>query len=212
MPQSFKLYSSKTRTENYLRHIEKWMKARRSDAALPFPSNMRNDILLILAPQKIYQPFVDRKYHNRDNIQIGGHIARRYFVKGLEFLKNQPARISGESDVNYYAPHMEGAWAIMPQLVVPYPLEVIWALGGKRMNKDPYIVSELKQLKKGAKAYVDMYEWDRLVRFPGGKKAAPSHIWIPHPDGRKAFRQMLSDLIKSKATVRKLEGALAKAS
>jgi len=71
-------------------------------------------------------PFIDQEWEG------GGHIARKYYVSGLDFLLYQPVRVAGDSDsfINYYAPHIERDLQIVYDRAIPFPIEVTKLIDG----------------------------------------------------------------------------------
>lgn len=175
-----KLFTSKTRTREYLRKI----KNRGQD---DFPANERGDVLLVLSSSRIYEPYVDDEEFK--------HVARKYFSEGLEFLVGNAVRVMGDSEIDYYAPGMENDLQIRYEGTISFP--VIIRTGTSSASRDAttkrVTISSKTRFNERVKMHLDAYEWRYFTTDAAAP--TPSYVWLPHPEYLGAFKEILRSIV-----------------
>jgi len=203
-----KLFTSKTRTIDYIqelkeglqKHIELVKEQKEKCEKDPeyrklcgnhiigdnFPTNQKGDIILIISPTSIYKPYVDQKWEG------GGHVAKSYFLRGLEFLAQKAVKITGESDIAYY--DTEKDLKIKYAGDIPsYPLKIIIKSAFFPKKCKSNINSKIEFDKKVAPLmHIDAYGFGSFV---GNYCKSLSYIWLPHPDNLSQFKDILCGFV-----------------
>jgi|SRR3989344_624240 len=218
-----KLFTSKTRTINYIRELKKGLqkhievvkeqkeKCEKDPEYLKicgnhiicntFPTNQKGDMILIMSPTAIYHPYIDQEWEG------GGHVAKSYFLKGLEFLTQKAVKITGESNINYYNPSSEKDLKIKYLGEIPdYQLKIMTKSACFPIKLKSNINSRNEFDKKVAHLmHIDAYEFGLFV---GNYCESPSYIWLPHPDNLNQFKDILCGFVPDKKRRNILEKSL----
>ncbi len=177
-------FTPKTRTTEYLRKI----KNRVQD---DFPANERGDVLLLLSSSRIYEPYVDDEAFK--------YVARKYFPEGLDFLVGNAVRVTGDSDINYYAPHQEKDLRITYEGNIPFPITITSRTSSAMSNAITKIstISSEKEFNERVRMHFDAYELRYLRYFArSSDKQAPSYVWLPHPKYVDDFKEIVRNIVQ----------------
>jgi len=91
-----KPYTSRTRTEEYIKTLKKWIQSclnEENDAAISFPENNIKDFVLIMNPKLLYIPFADESSKNKVFRACPQTLC--YKKEDVRFLKNTPTQVIG---------------------------------------------------------------------------------------------------------------------
>ncbi len=191
-----KLFTSQTRTEEYLKEIK-------SRDQNDFPAHQAGDVLLLLSSSEIYEPYLDDSF-------LGTVVARKYFEEGLDFLVGKPCSVTGYSSINYYAPHREKDLRIKYEGIIPFPLIMRTKTLSALHNATTKIatISSEAEYNQMVKMHLDAYEWRHFVRR--NSESTPSYVWLPHPEYLDAFKEILRSIVPEEKRRRPIEERLDK--
>lgn len=152
-----------------------------------FPANQTGDIVLMLSPIQIYEPYID------DN-GILDVVARRYFTEGLEFMVGNACRVTGQSDINYYAPHKEKDLKIRCVGEIQYPLLLTTRTLSIVRNSMRSKITIASQEEWDKKMHINAYEWKYLAVH--GNTRELSSVWLPHPEYVGEFKEIVRTIMQ----------------
>ena len=174
-------FTNKERTKQYLAEIKRAMKREKY-----FPANQIGDIVLMLSAAGIYEPYVDN--------EMLKHVAKRYVKEGLEFMVGSACRVTGESNINYYAPHKEKDLKIKYLGEIQYPLLITTRTSSALKNSMRSKIIIASQEEWDQKMHLDAYEWKYLAVL--GNTRDLSYVWLPHPECADEFREIVRNIVQ----------------
>ncbi len=174
-------FTNKERTKQYLAEIRKAMKGEKY-----FPANQTGDVVLMLSSVQIYEPYVD--------YEALKHVARRYIKEGLEFMVGNAYKVTGESNINYYAPHKEKDLKIRYLREIQYPLLLTTRTSSALRNSMQSKITITSQEEWDKKMHIDAYEWKYLAVF--GTTRDLSYVWLPHPECAEEFKEIVRTVVQ----------------
>lgn len=186
-------FTQERRTQQYIKEI---IKRGKED----FPANERGDVILMLSSSGIYEPYV---YSD-----LLKNVSRKYFPEGLEFLVGSTVHVTGDSDINYYAPHMERDLRIKYKEVIAFPITITKRWSGALGNITTKVtISSKRDFDERVKMHLNAYEWRYFVRQRHDR--TPSYIWVPHQAYADEFKEVLRILVPDESKRKPIEEKLA---
>ena len=192
-----KQFTSRDRTRRYIQELKK-----ATTDTLNTLANQRGDSILLIDSSQIYYPFVDCQYSFGNR-----HVARCYFIEGLEFLKQKPVTVIGDGDINYYARHLERDLKIKYEGNIPFPLQMeynkVSTISGGYPDMRKSIIFSQADFEQhiAPRMHVDAYE----LRGSNVGKQLPGYIWLPHPTCLDLFKELLKKFVASQKKRNQLE-------